>query len=135
VADQATATNEPRGEFVFAMQTRIWIWLLFIVLLLYGLWFLAVMFGEQQGWTDNPGAWAGLETQYWALGGLVIFGIAVLIFLCLMARREIPATTYMRPLPTDTESETTPTFLQPADETPAVVGEPVAGEPENPPHS
>lgn len=81
--------------FVFKPKRRLWSRLLFVLVLLYVVWFTVVLLGEQQAWTDNPGAWALAATAVWAWIGFALFVFAGLYFLILLVRREVPAKTYV----------------------------------------
>lgn len=98
-------------EYVFRVRNRIWVTLVFLLALAYGIWFGVVLFGEDQGWTENPGAWAGLSTLTWAWIGIVLLLLATIYFLLLLTRREVAGRLYSLPRkPGEPESEL-PTFL------------------------
>jgi len=81
-------------EFVVPLRRRTGPLLVFLFVLLYGVWFTVVILGEQQAWTDDPGTWSYLKTDVWAWGGLVLFGLATIYFILLLVRREAPSKTY-----------------------------------------
>ncbi len=59
--------------------------------IVYFVWFVIVLVGESAGWTDDPGAWAGLPTDIWAFFGIAYY-VALLVFLiAMLVRREEPA--------------------------------------------
>jgi fatty acid desaturase len=62
----------------------------FLVGIVYFVWFVVVLIGESQRWTDDPAAWALLPTAAWAFIGIAIFILLGAWFLALLVRREVP---------------------------------------------
>lgn len=88
-----SSATEP--VYLIAFRNRIWFRLLGILVLVYGIWFTVVLVGEQLAWSDDPGAWAGLPTWTWGWIGVGLFTIAVVYFIGLLVRKEVPAQTYI----------------------------------------
>lgn len=64
------------------------IYLLFVVLVLYGAWFTLVLFGIDAGWSDDPARWAMLPADVWAFIGLALFILCAVYLFALLVIRE-----------------------------------------------
>lgn len=82
----------PTGrEWVVDRQMVPWAVTASIIGILYFIWFVVVLVGEAQGWTDDPSAWAGLPTEVWAFLGIAYYVALVVFLIALLVRREVPA--------------------------------------------
>lgn len=115
--------------FVVGLRRRVWPTLAFLLVLLYGAWFVVVLLAEQLAWGPDPGAWAALPTRDWAYLGLVLDVGAAIYFLVLLVRREVPATTYTLEGPAEGAA---PAFLQSQAPAAPAPGETVTAEAETP---
>lgn len=107
---------DPRPDFVISENRRGLLFVLFGLTLVFGAWFFIVLFGENQDLTDDPGRWALLPTFVWGLISLVPMILLLAYSLALLTIREREGQVY-RLEGTETASPTTPSFLQPAQET------------------
>lgn len=80
-----------RRDWVVDQRMFFWAATASVFGIVYFIWFVIVLVGESSGWTDDPGAWAGLPTDIWAFFGIAYF-LALLVFLiAMLVRREEPA--------------------------------------------
>ena len=123
---------DPRPQFVFQNNRSGLLYFLVTLSVLFVAWFVVVLVGENQGWTDDPGRWALVPTFVWALIGMVPFILLIAYCLALLTIREREPQIY-RVEGTEAASVAAPSFLQPAEPEPAPP-EP-AQEPAAPPQS
>lgn len=110
--------SDPKPEFVVRLERRGLLYTLLVLSVLYAVWFLVVVYGERQGFGDDPGRWALLPTFAWAFIGLGLFAALIAYCLALLTVRELPGRAYqIEDAPADWgTSPPTPSFLQPESE-------------------
>lgn len=114
--------TDPRPQFVVGARRKRLLWFLFVLAVLAALWLGFVLYGETQGFGDDPGRWAYLPTFVWAFLAAG-FSVLLLVYaLALLTIRERPSQVYR--LHEDVESPAaegpqTPSFLQPPESGPA----------------
>jgi hypothetical protein len=106
--------TDPRPEFVYRFEKRGLFHFLFVLCALMFVWFLVVLFGETQGWGDDPGSWALIPTIGWAFIGLALFALFVAMALAQLVIRERPGQIY-RLEGVGGAPISAPSFLQPQD--------------------
>lgn len=100
--------------YSLGVRTRAWIVLTFLIGLAYAGWFGFVVWGEQEGYGDDPGAWAYLSTPMWGYIGLGLYLLIALYYVLLLSRKEVPPKTYTVGTGGEGEQEA-PGFLQGAE--------------------
>lgn len=108
-----------RPEFVFKFERRGLFYTLFALAVLSTVWVALVLFGESQDWGDDPGRWSGVPTVYWAILAVLLLALFIVYSLAVLVIRERPGRVYHLPDSNEPAPATTPSFLQPASETPA----------------
>jgi hypothetical protein len=120
--------SDPKTEFVYSFDRRGLFYSLFVLCILYAAWFLIVLWGEDQGFGNDPGRWALMPSFAWALLGLALFLLFIAYALAHLVIRERPGQVYRLegvPEP-EVAAPAAPSFLQPQDQSPAWTEEPTA---------
>lgn len=119
--------SDPKPEFVVRLEGRGLLYVLLVLSGLYAAWFLVVLYGEREGFGDDPGRWALLPTFAWAFIGMGLFAALIAYCLALLTVRELPGRSYQveGDVANLGSAPPTPSFLKPQPESePSTSGEP-----------
>lgn len=84
-----------RLEYAIPLAHHGWLWYALFLCLLVTVWFIIVLYGEVNNWTERPDRWTGASTQAWALLGMAVLLLSALFFVLLLIRREVPQHRYV----------------------------------------